>query len=197
MVPAVPLEAVSIVFERLYRLVPRCHAAPPHALYYTHFYTKSQRIIHKNTQHFLLTTYPNCNFLESKLASKRKKAPARRPFRAPMRGLIKLRQQESNLRWRSQSPLPYRLAMAHRVHGAPSGAPCSSIPYFEPLCKMCAGRGHHSIRPLSSVRHLRLCSLRMALASIWRTRSRVTPKSRPTSSRVRGRPSSRPKRSRM
>ena len=69
------------------------------------------------------------------------KAPARRPFRAPMRGLIKLRQQESNLRWRSQSPLPYRLAMAHRVHGAPSGAPCSSIPYFEPLCKMCAGRG--------------------------------------------------------
>jgi hypothetical protein len=26
---------------------------------------------------------------------------------------FKLRQQESNLRWGSQSPLPYRLAMAH------------------------------------------------------------------------------------
>ena len=35
------------------------------------------------------------------------------------------------------------------------------------------------------------------LGSIWRTRSRVTPKSRPTSSSVRGRPSSRPKRRRM
>src|SRR5699024_659116 len=34
-------------------------------------------------------------------------------FQASMRGLIKLRPQESNLRWRSQSPLPYRLAMAH------------------------------------------------------------------------------------
>ena len=28
---------------------------------------------------------------------------------------IKLRQQESNLRWGSQSPLPYRLAMAHHA----------------------------------------------------------------------------------
>ena len=28
---------------------------------------------------------------------------------------LQLRQQESNLRWGSQSPLPYRLAMAHRA----------------------------------------------------------------------------------
>ena len=32
----------------------------------------------------------------------------------PLRVLFQLRQQESNLRWGSQSPLPYRLAMAHR-----------------------------------------------------------------------------------
>src|SRR3954471_1319557 len=38
-------------------------------------------------------------------------------------------------------------------------------------------------------------SLRSALASIWRMRSRVTPNSRPTSSKVRLRPSSRPNRS--
>ena len=30
------------------------------------------------------------------------------------RSFVQLRQQESNLRWGSQSPLPYRLAMAHR-----------------------------------------------------------------------------------
>lgn len=32
-----------------------------------------------------------------------------------MRFFLKLRQQESNLRWGSQSPLPYRLAMAHHA----------------------------------------------------------------------------------
>ena len=63
---------------------------------------------------------------------------------------------------------------------------------WRPLCGF-----YYSIRPFSSAKHLRLWSLRMALASIWRTRSRVTPKSRPTSSSVRGRPSSRPKRRRM
>ena len=31
------------------------------------------------------------------------------------RSFVQLRQQESNLRWGSQSPLPYRLAMAHRA----------------------------------------------------------------------------------
>ena len=37
-----------------------------------------------------------------------------------MRVFLKLRQQESNLRWGSQSPLPYRLAMAHHsLHGGP------------------------------------------------------------------------------
>ena len=33
----------------------------------------------------------------------------------PLRVLFQLRQQESNLRWGSQSPLPYRLAMAHHA----------------------------------------------------------------------------------
>ena len=37
-----------------------------------------------------------------------------RGSKASMRG-FQLRQQESNLRWGSQSPLPYRLAMAHRT----------------------------------------------------------------------------------
>ena len=36
-------------------------------------------------------------------------------FPASMRDCFKLRQQESNLRWGSQSPLPYRLAMAHCI----------------------------------------------------------------------------------
>ena len=31
------------------------------------------------------------------------------------RSFVQLRQQESNLRWGSQSPLPYRLAMAHHA----------------------------------------------------------------------------------
>ena len=44
------------------------------------------------------------------------------------RSFVQLRQQESNLRWGSQSPLPYRLAMAHHHcfsvpirSGGPSG----------------------------------------------------------------------------
>ena len=34
---------------------------------------------------------------------------------SPCSFFIQLRQQEANLRWGSQSPLPYRLAMAHRA----------------------------------------------------------------------------------
>ena len=43
--------------------------------------------------------------------NRRKNAPAA----AKAAGAFWLRQQESNLRWGSQSPLPYRLAMAHRA----------------------------------------------------------------------------------
>jgi hypothetical protein len=43
--------------------------------------------------------------------NRRKNAPAA----AKAAGAFWLRQQESNLRWGSQSPLPYRLAMAHHA----------------------------------------------------------------------------------
>ena len=45
----------------------------------------------------------------------RKKAAKSRPVRNSTRAAFQLRQQESNLRWGSQSPLPYRLAMAHHA----------------------------------------------------------------------------------
>jgi hypothetical protein len=45
----------------------------------------------------------------------RKKTAKSRPVRNSTRAAFQLRQQESNLRWGSQSPLPYRLAMAHRA----------------------------------------------------------------------------------
>ena len=45
----------------------------------------------------------------------RKKTAKSRPVRNSTRAAFQLRQQESNLRWGSQSPLPYRLAMAHHA----------------------------------------------------------------------------------